>query len=377
MEKFEYDWIDTQESLTKACDELKTCKWIAIDLEADNQHLYEETVCLFQCTTNQKNYLIDSLSISDMSEFLAILEDKNIQKIFHDLEFDLRIINKQFKCKPQNLWDTKLAAELCNEPKVSLSALMHKYLDIDADKSHQKANWTLRPISPEMIQYSILDSYYLEVIKSILEPLLIENNRLSWYEEEIRVRENTYFEEPNIPEYLRIKDNDRLKGYKLNLLHHLCLIRDEIARANSISRFQIASNKNLLQICLFYPQKFNQNVLDKILKHKLSDEFIKSYFKIFEKLHEEEPLKRPVSEMKILPFHKTNTQVMRDWRNKLAEDLKIPANLILTNDMINHLVAEHKSIKTVEDLHKVNGIRNWQIQVFGQEILKKILNKLK
>ena len=80
--------------------------------------------------------MIDALAFKNLDLLKPIFEDPNKPKIFHDLEFDLRSMNKEFQCSFKNLFDTKMAAEFCGEEKCSLSALLEKYLKLNFEKEY-------------------------------------------------------------------------------------------------------------------------------------------------------------------------------------------------------------------------------------------------
>ena len=64
-------YIDSDAKLKNLLDYLKDLDRIALDIEADSYHHYYEKVCLVQLTAHGKNYIIDPLSQTDISEFLC------------------------------------------------------------------------------------------------------------------------------------------------------------------------------------------------------------------------------------------------------------------------------------------------------------------
>ena len=65
---------------------------IAVDLEADSMHNYQDKVCLLQFSTEDETVLIDPLAGADLSPLKAVLADPSIRKIFHAADYDIRCL---------------------------------------------------------------------------------------------------------------------------------------------------------------------------------------------------------------------------------------------------------------------------------------------
>lgn len=370
-----YIWIDNETVLEEHLPQIIDTEFLAIDLEADNQHLFEEQVCLVQISTDKYNFLIDALAFKNLDILKPIFEDPKKPKIFHDLEFDLRSMNKEFHCSFINLFDTKMAAEFCGEEKCSLSALLDKHLKLNLEKEYQQANWTIRPLPDKMLQYSVNDSCYLNELKNILTNQLKDLNRIHWYQEECLVKENYVYVESLHPEFIKIKSSIKLKDLQLNLLRHLCEIRSVIAKKNNISRFKILSNKVILEMCMTYPNEFSMNYLHKIVRPEYKEELFNGMIDAYRAILLEEPLIHPLKKMKYREFVNSNIDKIKKWRTSVSEKIKIPGVYIWPTDTIEY-IAENPTILN-EDLQKIPHLRQWQIQEFGDDFIKKLKPKLK
>jgi ribonuclease D len=85
---------------------------IAIDLEADSMHNYQEKVCLIQVSTEQKTVLIDPLAAKNLSPLQAVFTNPDIRKIFHAADYDLRSLKRDFNLTINGLFDTMIACRL-------------------------------------------------------------------------------------------------------------------------------------------------------------------------------------------------------------------------------------------------------------------------
>ena len=103
------------------------------------------------------------------------------------------------------------------------------------DKRYQRADWSARPLSAEMLKYAAADTRHLPILRDILRERLRELRRLDWAEEEFQlltaVRRTA--PEPSEPGYLRIKGARALKGRAQAVLRELFQWREEVARRSA------------------------------------------------------------------------------------------------------------------------------------------------
>jgi exosome complex exonuclease RRP6 len=172
------EWIDTKAQLENLVRDLHHQQKqqqrlvVAIDLEAHGWRSFSGMTCLMQLSykkssnsnSNQsiKNYLIDTLQLqADMHLLLPILTDPTVVKVMHGADSDVLWLQRDFGLYVVNLFDTGRAARTLQLPSASYAHLLHRYVGIAADKSHQLADWRQRPLSDEMRQYAIQDTHYL------------------------------------------------------------------------------------------------------------------------------------------------------------------------------------------------------------------------
>ncbi|PCJ63317.1 MAG: hypothetical protein COA79_00485 [Planctomycetota bacterium] len=371
----EYIWIDNSEEFSKHLPHLLNTKYISIDLEADNQHLYKEQICLIQLSTDTNNYLIDALNFKEINELQEAFANKDIIKIIHDLEFDLRILSKDYGFKFQNLFDTKMAAELGKEEKCGLSSLLEKHFELKLNKKYQKANWTKRPLDEEMLQYSVNDSFYLFDLMNIQIKNLKDLDRRQWLEEECQLKENYEYIQPPYPEYFQIRDSNKLKGKQLNLFINIYNAREEIAKLKNISKFQILSNKNLMAISYAFPKEKNTKELKKYIRNNYADQLTPIIQQAYIQIEHEKEVSHPNKKIKNRNFVKSNIQKIKYWRMETSEKFSIPAVYIWPTEAIGYIANDPNCL--LDGIEKLPGIRKWQIQEIGPLFIKQVKSQLK
>jgi len=150
---------------------------LAVDTEANSLHAYREQVCLIQFSTPQTDYLVDPLSLDDLTHLAPLFSDQGIEIIFHAAEYDVLGLQRDFDFSFSNLFDTMLAARTLGYKQVGLGRLLADKFNVDVDKHNQKADWGQRPLTPGLIDYARLDTHYLIALRDILEAELREKGR--------------------------------------------------------------------------------------------------------------------------------------------------------------------------------------------------------
>src|SRR3989338_3330585 len=146
----DFELISNKERLHNICQELSNLTELAVDLECENNlHHYGAYITLIQLSSRQKNWIIDILAFQKegLASLFEIFKQPTIQKIFHDVSFDFRILYHQFGCQPKNIFDTQIAAFLLGKEQVGLGSLLAEAFSIHKASKFQRVDWTRRPLS--------------------------------------------------------------------------------------------------------------------------------------------------------------------------------------------------------------------------------------
>jgi ribonuclease D len=221
---------------------------IAMDTEAASFHRFVDRIYLIQLSTRRETAIIDPLTVGDVGELGAILADPAVEVIFHDADYDLRILDRDYGLRARRLFDTRIAAQLLGEPAIGLAALLEKYAGVQLDKKYQRADWSRRPLSQEMLDYAAMDTRFLPKLRDVLRASLEERQRLHWAEEEFARLEDLRWTpvQSNGDGFLRIKGARLLTRRGLALLRELVHWRDGVAAELDRASFRVVSNEALL-----------------------------------------------------------------------------------------------------------------------------------
>ena len=176
--------IDNQREMEQLFRRLASEPIIAVDTEAASFHRFRDRVYLLQLSSRQETAVVDPLAVSDLSPLGNILRAPETEIVFHDADYDLRLLRQEYGFSSEHLFDTRIAAQLLNEPGIGLAALLEKYFGIHLDKRYQRADWSQRPLTRPMLDYAAADTRFLLPLRDLLREQLRERGRLSWAEEE-------------------------------------------------------------------------------------------------------------------------------------------------------------------------------------------------
>ncbi|KZZ95734.1 exosome complex exonuclease RRP6 [Ascosphaera apis ARSEF 7405] len=171
-------FVDTFEGVKKMLSQLKQAKEIAIDLEHHDTHSYQGIVCLMQISTRDADWIVDTLKPwrQDLQILNEVFADPKIMKVFHGAFMDMIWLQRDLGIYVVNLFDTFHAANALGYPKKSLKYLLDKFVNFQAEKQYQMADWRLRPLLPGMFDYARSDTHYLLYIYDLMRNELVENS---------------------------------------------------------------------------------------------------------------------------------------------------------------------------------------------------------
>ncbi|KAL5335714.1 ribonuclease H-like domain-containing protein [Aspergillus crustosus] len=171
-------YVDTIEGVKEMLAELKSAKEIAIDLEHHDVHSYHGIVSLMQISTRDKDWVVDTLKPwrEELQMLNEVFADPNIIKLLHGATMDIIWLQRDLGLYVVGMFDTFHAALVLNYQWKSLKFLLKKFVDFEADKKYQTADWRIRPLPTEMFDYARSDTHYLLYIYDNVRNELLENS---------------------------------------------------------------------------------------------------------------------------------------------------------------------------------------------------------
>ena len=242
-------YLDTDAAVARFTGAIAAARELAIDTEGASFHRFVDRIYLIQLSTREKHAIIDPVPIAAPAALGTLLEDPAIEVVFHDADYDLRLLHQDYGWHVTNIFDTRIAAQLLGITAFGLAALLERSFGVRLDKKHQRADWSLRPLTPGMLDYAAQDTMHLLALRDEMHRELETKGRLSWAKEEFRRLEGTRWEEAEADSaFLRVKGARDLSRRELALLRELVIWRDALALQLDRATFRVVSNDVLLEV---------------------------------------------------------------------------------------------------------------------------------
>ena len=371
-----FQYIDTAEGLERFGHALEAAPSVALDLEAAGFHRYSDRVCLAQVTLpDQGNWVLDPLAVEIAPVLRPVLEDPGIPILMHGADFDLRLLQRDLDISLRGLLDTQIVATLLGEPGIGLASLLDKYAGVNLAKKYQRADWAKRPLKQEMLEYAVNDTAWLHELTRKLVVKLEQRGRGAWASEEFRLLEAIeHSEDDDVDPVTRVKGARDLSPRELERVRAAWRWRDAIARRDDRAPFRVASDKVLVDVALDPPRSPNEFADRKGVNGRLArseggdliaalrraDEIDEGELDRYPR-QESTGRGRPPPEVDALAGR------LKKVRNRHAESLGVDRGALLPNAVLLEIAFEKPT--ELSDLDRIDGMKQWQIETVGEEIL--------
>lgn len=256
----EFEIVESKAGFCDVVQRISKERRLGLDIETDNYFRYPEHVSLIQLAVPDELYIIDPLKVDDITQLGLILADKQIEKIFHSSDYDIRSLDREWGFRVCNLFDTAVGAAFVGQSKLGLAAVAQDTLQVTLVKNPklQRQDWSRRPLSGESLNYALDDVRYLLKLREVLGDRLQQLGRVGWVEEECRRLTSIRYNKPDHENsFLSIKGNRSLDGRGLAILKSLVAFREKEALRLGRPPFRIIPNMALLEIAATPDVKLN------------------------------------------------------------------------------------------------------------------------
>src|SRR5450759_22918 len=89
-------YLDTPEQVELFLDDISGVREIALDTEGASFHRFIDRIYLLQITTRDRSAVIDPLPIGAPARLGAILENPEVEVVFHDADYDIRLLHQDY-----------------------------------------------------------------------------------------------------------------------------------------------------------------------------------------------------------------------------------------------------------------------------------------
>jgi ribonuclease D len=368
-----YQLIDSQTGLTAFIQKAGEARMIAVDVEGDSMFHFQEKVCLIQMAANGDTAVIDPLALQDLSGLKPLLASPSICKVIHGADYDVRSLYRDFGICIENLFDTQLASMFAGWQETSLEAVVARRFNVELDKRCQKKDWSMRPLPDDMTAYAALDVVHLIPLAKALMAELDQQGRLKWVLEECRLLSQVRpADNHDDPLFMKFKGAGRLEPRQLAALEALLQLRNAIARQKDRPLFKVIGNLTLKKIAMALPTSLEELKRSSEMSDKQMDMYGRAVMEALRNVHnipcDELPRYPRQRSPKISSRVPPRVKLLRAWRDRMAERLALNPALVLNRTLIKAIAVDNP--KDMAALEKVEGMHQWQVRAFGEEILR-------
>jgi ribonuclease D len=366
-------YLDTAGAVDSFLTSISGTRILALDTEGASFHRFVDRIYLLQLSTREQTAVIDPLPIGTPARLGTLLEDPAVEVVFHDADYDLRLLQQDYGWHVRNIFDTRIAAQLLGLKAFGLAALLDKYFGVKLDKKHQRADWSMRPLTAGMLDYAAQDTINLLELRDRLKDQLEQSGRWEWAREEFALLEGTRWSGDDAGNaFLRMKGARDLTRRELAVLRELVAWRDAIAGQLDRATFRVVGNEQLLDISRRQPVTRETLAAIKGLPRGILESRAGELAEAVRR-----GLAAPESELPRFPKSPrwdrdpefdARVNALKSARDAAASRFDLDPGVLAARDRLEAVARRNPA--TLEELESVPELKRWQRSVLGEDFLK-------
>jgi ribonuclease D len=365
-------WIDTVEELERFLASVANVREIALDTEGASFHRFVDRIYLLQLSTRDATAVVDPLAVGRPERLGKLLDDERVEKVLHDADYDLRLLHQDYGWHARNVFDTRIAAQLLGLTSFGLAALLDKYFGVRLDKKHQRADWSIRPLTPGMLDYAAQDTMYLLELRDRMQEALERAGRWEWALEEFQRLEGLRWEDEDASvAFFRVKGARDLSRRELARLRELVQWRDRVAAEMDRATFRVVGNEVLLEAARRVPSTISELLeikgVPRALAERRGRELLDAVKRGDAVVDADLPKFPRAQRWEREADFEENVSRLKRVRDDVAKRLSIDPGFLCSRDRLE-AIARRKP-QTLADLAEAKELRRWQVSVLGGEFL--------
>ncbi len=369
------DGVDVAEFLAALSARTTRPTIIAVDTEGASFHRFVDRIYLLQLSTRERSVIIDPLAVaaSVLAPLGALLEDSSVEVVFHDADYDLRLLHQDYGWHVTAIFDTRIAAQLLGIRAFGLAALLERYFGVALDKKYQRADWSMRPIPSAMLDYATQDTHYLLALRDQLRTELVAKGRWAWAAEEFARLEGTrWASEDSADAFLRMKGARDLTRRELAVLRELVQWRDAVAGELDRATFRVVGNEALLAIA--HEQPTSRQALAAIrgmprgIAESRGNDVLGAVRRALEVPDAALPKFPRAPRWDRDPDFEDRVAKLKAVRDAAAARLDLDPGVLCSRERLESIA--RKKPASLDDLGTIPDLRRWQIAELGEGLLQ-------
>ena len=365
-------YLDTPAAVDSFLTSISNTSILALDTEGASFHRFVDRIYLLQLSTREQTAVIDPLPIGTPSRLGSLVEDPGVEVVFHDADYDLRLLQQDYGWHVRNIFDTRIAAQLLGLKAFGLAALLERYFGLKVDKKHQRADWSMRPLTPGMLDYAAQDTINLLELRDKLKGELERAGRWAWAEEEFALLEGTKWSGDSAgTAFLRMKGARDLTRRQLAILRELVAWRDVVAGSLDRATFRVLGNEQLLDMSRTQPA--TRDALGAIkgmprgILEARAQELVDAVRRGLAVPEADLPRFPKSARWDKDPDFDARFNALKSARDAAAARLDLDPGVLSARDRLEAVARKNPS--TIEELESIPELKRWQQSVLGEDFL--------
>lgn len=365
-----YQLIETTAAWRNCLAQLGDQPRLALDLEANSMYAYQEEICLVQISIPTADFIVDPLALPNLNGLGAIIENEQVEKVFHAAEYDLMLLKREYGWELQNLFDTMWAARILGYQKFGLANILAEFFQVKLNKRFQRADWGKRPLTDPQLRYAQADTHYLLPLRDRLWPEIVsagqQQEALEIFAEQCHIKlPDTDFDPDG---FWRVNGTRELSATQLGQLQALYLFRDEQARRRNQPHFKIFSDQLMLQLVYDQPRTLNDLRQMRGLTNLQIRRYGRQLLKALEQGAQNQPRRPARNNHQRTPYVVVERyERLHSWRKQLAEARGVESDVILSRETM--WVIAHTNPRTLAELEAIESLGPWRFQEYAAAVL--------
>ncbi|NBU22869.1 MAG: ribonuclease D [Actinobacteria bacterium] len=353
---------------------LSNIEQVSLDAERASGFRYSQRAYLVQIATDREIFLIDPIALSTEDQSWPETLRAELGKktwLLHAATQDLPCL-AELGLLPKKLIDTELAARIAGMSRVGLGSLCEELLGLELAKEHSASDWSIRPLTDEMLNYAALDVDVMAELWKALEKLIEEQGKLDWIEQEfdalLSFKPKPQATEPwrNLPGLSKVKDLSRVK-----IAASLWLERDGIARASDVAPGRLIPDRSIMAVVNTPPRSKSDLAANKEFQGRASRSMLTNWWAAIERAEELDIELKAQERGNGIPNHRSwekrfpeahrRLETVRPKLVDLSAELSLPVENLLTPDYLRRVCFAPE--ENIGEQLRTLGARDWQIKL--------------
>jgi len=343
---------------------------ISLDTEFVRTRTYIANLGLLQVSQNENIYLIDPISVPDMSAFWLALDNKKC--ILHASSEDLEIIRQHKGDLNFTLFDTQVACAFLNlGASLGYAKMVETLKGVIVDKGESRTDWCARPLTANQINYAAVDVLHLQPCLETLLQQLEEKKMLRYFEQECQTILNLKMKKTDPDDaYLSLNNLFKLDRQGLAVIKALAKWRLQTAQQRNLALNFVVKADHLWLLAHYRPAS-----LDDLRRLNLLGNEIRIHgqaiLNIISNVEKQDASTYPhfISRLVDFPAYKKTLKSMREQVNQCAEKYHLPIELIASKRIINEYLSWLWELDAGQKqcAEKPKLLTGWRFELIGHQ----------